>query len=193
MGYNKTMKFKVVFLDIDGVLNNFLSHKEKDSTGHFPYDVKINHEKVALLNKLLSTTKAKIVLSTRWVSRIGLQETITILASHGITGPYVMPNDVGEEDVVKPMDWLDSDAKGKFYGVLATPKKMSSEKCHEIGFWLYDYSKYVESYVILDDDLIYSSSKEDRASRQVQTNPEKGLTEEDIKKAINILNIKLIE
>lgn len=51
---------KIIFLDIDGVLNSFKSYYKKDS--HVPID----EHKVFLLSQICEKTNAKIVLISSW-------------------------------------------------------------------------------------------------------------------------------
>lgn len=172
---------KVIFLDIDGVLAPH--QKSKIVDGYFPYNVKFSTIAVKNLKSLLEQSQAKIVLSTKWVDRLGFETVVTTLASHGILGPYVVFQDVETNiaDFVQAGDWLGS--RNKFYGITITPKKMSSEKCHEISFWLSDYADKIEGYVVIDDDFIHGQEQ-----YQVQTNGQKGLTKADVIKSLEILN-----
>lgn len=173
---------KVIFLDIDGVLSPHNNCKPQND--HFPYHVEFSPTAVANLKTILEKTGAKLVLSTRWVNRLGFSNTALVLASHGIAGPYVVGQDVSTDknEHVTPGDWL-SDKGHKFYGVSVPPKKMSSDKCHEISFWLSDYHDKIDGYCVLDDDRI--SGQEDY---QVQTDGDIGLTEKDVEKVISVLN-----
>lgn len=173
---------KVIFLDIDGVLSPH--SKFAPDSAHFPYHVAFSPIAVQNLKNILEKTGAKLVLSTRWVDRLGFTSTALVLASHSITGPYVIGQDVSKNknDAVSPCDWL-SDKGGKFWGVTIPPKKMSSDKCHEISFWLSDYSDKIKGYCVIDDDFI--AGQEDY---QVQTDGEVGITEKDAEKIIEMLN-----
>jgi hypothetical protein len=172
---------KIVFLDIDGVL---APHKKSiKQHDYFPFNVEFSPTAVKNLKKILEKSQAKLVLSSKWVDKLGLTTVVTTLASHGILGPYVVYQDVETNiaDFVKPNDWLAD--KGNFYGITSTPKKFSSDKCHEISFWLSDYAAQIKGYVVIDDDFI--AGQEDY---QVQTDGKQGLTEENVDQALNILN-----
>jgi hypothetical protein len=173
---------KVIFLDIDGVLsphNRFTPQNDR-----FPYHVEFAPAAVQNLKTILDQTGAKLVLSTRWVNRLGFANTALVLASHGINGPYVIGQDVSTDknDHITPHDWL-SDKGAKFYGVSVPPKKMSSDKCHEISFWLSDYAEKIDGYCVIDDDHIPGQD-----DYLVQIDGEIGLTEKDVKKVISVLN-----
>lgn len=173
---------KVIFLDIDGVLSPH--SKFAPDSAHFPYHVTFSPAAVKNLKHILNVTGAKLVLSTRWVDKLGFSNTALVLASHGITGPYVIGQDVSKDknEHVSPGDWL-SDKGGKFWGITVPPKKMSSDKCHEISFWLNDFSDQIKGYCVIDDDII--AGQEDY---QVQTDGEVGITKKDAEKIIAVLN-----
>ena len=182
-------KIKVIFIDIDGVLSPFGEEKYSYKEGEFPYAVKFSQKCVDNLNKLLEKSGAKLVIHSDWGKQMKLVNIITIFATHGIKGPYALPKDVGKDDDIKN---IFSDAS-KLYDIAITEKKFSSNKSHEIGFWLSDYEQFVESYVIIDDKEIYPDydAFADRNSRTVKPDSQVGLTEKDVEKALSILNEKL--
>jgi hypothetical protein len=174
---------KVIFLDIDGVLSPHVKVENKGQ-GDFPYDVKFNPRTIKNLKVLLKESNARIVLSTTWIKNIGFKATTLALATHGIVGPYFVAEDVGEKsNEITVRDWIMEPSSSKFYGTAVTPKKFTSEKCHEISFWLSEYKDKISGYVVLDDEFIY-----DQEEHQVRVNGKKGLTVDDVKKALMILN-----
>ncbi|OJJ15443.1 hypothetical protein BKI52_39195 [marine bacterium AO1-C] len=83
---------KVIFLDIDGVLNHtlwFQSEERKlvleDNSRAKWFDPKA----VALLNELTDTTEAKIVISSSWREGYPLEELTEILRLQGVTGEII--------------------------------------------------------------------------------------------------------
>jgi hypothetical protein len=114
---------KVLFLDIDGVLN---SHRTAIAFGGYPHDVtgeerdRFDEVGLALIRGIVKEAKAEVVLSSSW--RIGMSyEHIGTCLGLPIIG--------------------------------ATPQKWSNEQVrgHEIAEWL-DAHPEVECYVIVDDD-----------------------------------------
>ena len=157
---------KVVFLDIDGVLNSeeffeTLPYKEHDKYIEAGYNedqafglCNIDSVPVTKLNYLLSQTMAKIVVSSSWRgSDPKLQETFAIV---GI--PHYI-------DI--------------------TPYHKNRHRGTEIQMWL-DKHPEVENYVILDDD---NDMLEHQLEHFIQTNwMKRGLSDENVEQAINILN-----
>lgn len=113
---------KVVFLDIDGVLNNSGSR-----SGLALFDV----SNIKALNQIIEKTTAKIVLSSSWRHNIGNDQLFSIdsfawlLASHGIKQICnrlidITPHD-GRSDLVNNdrgfqcRQWLDMHCEAKKY------------------------------------------------------------------------------
>ena len=172
---------KVIFLDIDGVLNTtqtFIEiRKEWKETGK--RRIEIDLERVQYLKEIVDATGAKIVLSSAWRAfgkmtcdgvyqpkNEKMASLINIFAEYGLTIYDVTPRD--------PKGWREN----------------------EISAWLKD--KEVESFIILDDDsydlqsflhkeLIKTSiTKDDEMITNM--NPVIGLCENHVKEAIEILN-----
>lgn len=154
------MKLKIIFLDIDGVLNpsRFMNIfykvrkelgdgvKTRDEFGHYfaPYTVDA-------LEKIINQTAAKIVVSSVW-RRSGLE-------------------------VMREM-WKRRRLPGEIYDV--TPV-LNVERGYEIAEWLREND--VDSYVIIDDN-------DDMLPEQnfIQCNNKLGLTDELADKCIQLLD-----
>ena len=154
---------KVIFLDIDGVLNSDKSTEDNYET-HGHYHSMIPHEMhVKWLNYITNKTDASIVISSTW--RMGCSN-IRVL-SHllylcGVTG-----------DVIG-----------------LTPKLNNQERGNEIQSFLDNYSNSsiqnkfpITNFVILDDDSDMSHLK----THLVLCDELIGLTKSDAEKAIKIL------
>lgn len=157
---------KVIFLDIDGVLNSEQFWEEQ--TQSFRYTAALNEGKtddeisvvanfdpqaVALLNQLVKQTDAEIVVSSTWRSDYNIQFKLRYAG------------------IKKPM-----------YGI--TPFSKDRHRGTEIKKWLDDHPE-VTNYVILDDD---NDMLEEQMNNLVQTHWLTGLTIDNVKQAINILN-----
>lgn len=163
---------KVIFLDVDGVLNSkqsFEKTRKQYPNKEIRFDTP-HPDHITWLNKITDATGAKLVISSCWrneFSVMGWNRYFDLLDVH-------------------------ADVIGK------TPK-LDSYRGTEIQCWLlehqskiikyadsswYIYKEPVESFVILDDD----SDMENLLPYLVKTNNEIGLTEEDADKAIKILN-----
>jgi hypothetical protein len=154
---------KVLFLDIDGVLNSHSFWKRRVELAH-SMDDKIDPLAVQRLNRLTDETGAKIVVSSTW--RL----------------PYVWSNQ---------FDMLATNIKN--IGITAevigmTPDhKKSYGRGGEIQAWMtkaWEDGLNIESFVIIDDD----SDMDHLLPFLVKTTFTDGLQEEHIESAIKILS-----
>lgn len=148
---------KVVFLDIDGVLNSNEWFKRHPTPGKWALD----RTCVQRINIICEKAKADVVISSSWRLHMKPQYLIEILVSHGLTASVIG---------LTPR---------LFYGL------KEADRGDEIGTWLDKFGQEgnIEKFVILDDydDMnIYSPYL-------VQTSPEVGITDIDVKLAISIL------
>jgi len=160
---------KIIFLDFDGVLNSveyMMFNKEEWNSGDSAGMV--DPDAVALLNKLIEKTGAKVVVSSTWRLGHTAEELFEILKRKGFTGEVIgrtpSPFFIDEENFV------------------------FSDRGHEIQKWLRSQKNMtIESFVILDDesDMVHLKP------RLVQTTWKHGMNEDHINKAIAILEIPL--
>ena len=161
---------KVIFLDIDGVLNsNFWNadHQREISDGKY-----IDTEKVKLLSKLVKKAEADIILHSGWRFWFGSdlkpmrQEAgylADLLEKEGMVVAGMTP-DLTTEEIRKT-------------------RKFSKVKADEILMWLKNHPE-TERWVVIDDLELHN---DEIAKKQVKTDPEQGLTEEDVARALGIL------
>ena len=161
---------KVVFLDIDGVLNsNFWNenHQREISDG-----ILIDESKVKMLCKLARDTDAKIILHSGWKYwfdsdlkplRREAENLRALLEKEGLTIAGVTPDHTTEE--------------------IKKSKKFSLVKAGEILAWLKQHND-VDAWVVLDDLDLHNAEIE---KHQVRTDPSIGLTDEDVEKAERML------
>ena len=128
---------KIIFLDIDGVLNsNFwnASHQREISDGTL-----IEEEKVALLGTLVKRTDAKLVLHSGWrvwfgegmqPARKEAKRLVEMLKAYGMELTDVTPDLTTEE--------------------IRRTKKFSLVKAQEILAWLEQHPQ-VGTWIVLDD------------------------------------------
>lgn len=151
----------LIFLDIDGVLNNYPglvklrarqvgAHDIDDSEDMFP-------EHVERLNRIIQETGALVVLSSSWRRMFPLVTIVSFLERRGFRGRII----------------------GK------TPTSLSGYRGEEINRWLAENTSggVPPRFVILDD----GSDMEPHQDRLVQTDMDLGLTEEDAARAISLL------
>lgn len=159
----------VIFLDIDGVLNSNLwneNHQKEIKEGTL-----IDRNLVSLLGMLVRTTNAKIVLSSGWrfwfdekkvPIRTETERLVEFLSSENIS-IYDFTPDLTTEEIRKSL-------------------KFSLVKAQEILKWI-ELHEEVNQWIVLDDLDLHNSIV---SEHQIQTNPEIGLTREDVELAMNI-------
>lgn len=161
---------KVLFLDIDGVLNsNFWndSHKTEISDGTL-----IDEEKIKLLASLVKETDSEIILHSGWRFWFDTElkplcteanKLVQLLEKENLYISGVTP-DLTTEEIRKT-------------------KKFSLVKADEILLWINLHNSVTE-WVVLDDLDLHN---EQIRRHQVKTDPTFGLTLENVKQAKKIL------
>lgn len=172
----KTTELKaIIFLDIDGVLHSF--SYEKYLTNHnkdwYDNDGAIFDPKcIAALETLINTTKARIVISSSWKDSRVCNDALSVLRGiwerRGLAG-----------DIVGITPTLTPDELHELYGFHST----QIWKGYEIDQWL-KRNPQCQSYVIIDDQNVIL---ENQRPFFVKTDGNKGLTNKDTKKAIEII------
>lgn len=164
------MEMKIIFLDIDGVLNNEINYNDAALEQRYvdtgEYD-DIDKRCVSLLNTLIKSTGAKVVVSSTW--RIGrtteqLQETLNKFGFEG--------------EVIGITPWMDRTQYmlrgNEIYAWLDQNEDL-------LGMNRYDFNRYV----IFDDDSDMLLWQKDNF---IQIDPYVGLTPRNIWRAEHILN-----
>ena len=169
---------KVIFLDVDGVLNSSRTLYE---------DISLEDDLISNLKELVDKTGAKIILSSSW--RLSTEAVATLMDRLDKFGLAISGMTCDGVD----LDWLEKyefDATKKYLDTKFDwdenrQIKITHDRGAEIFKWLHDHDDCV--YVILDDEIEdikpYFSE-----SVIVKTSYKTGLTKEDVKKAIQILN-----
>ena len=188
---------KVIFLDIDGVLNNEkhikqihdLVHKRKlplamIKGAYFPYS-----DTILPLKKIVDETNAKIVLSSDWKNLKGRKESLKqIFERYGLKIFDETPNGVDLNELNKIGFDKNKCCDAIYRNIWHTSffDKTTKDTGAEIAYWLSKHPE-VETFVILDDDFL--DIEPYYTKEHVQTNRfEEGLTYELANKAIQILN-----
>ena len=178
---------KVIFLDIDGVLNSEsymrkleakhrqLGHTETVSPGGettwtcscFKLYQQVDPEAVARLNRLVALTKAKIVISSTWRKLFDPPDLRRTLEGHGLVAEIIgeTPDGHDEPEMITVYGPLERVYRG-----------------YEIDFWLRKHPG-VDQFVILDDGGDMAMHK----NRLVQTDSEDGLCDEHVDLAVRVL------
>ena len=169
---------KILFLDIDGVLNSEVSFNEThekwfasgESTKGTEYNWPLGHlypPYILLLNKIVEATDCKIVISSSWriICHVhNLQEWLTIKG-------------------FKHSDHI----------IDSTGRNNDGRRGGEIQDWLDANQHIIKSYVVIDDDaedIIGDKTTKKHPNNFVKTSFKTGLTQECVDKAIAILNSK---
>lgn len=164
---------KILFLDIDGVLNTERQHDHCVEAGltyvdNFGYA--FDPEAVANLERIVNETGADIVISSSW-KFWGLSTIQKLCASRELPGKVVdiTPNNVSDELLLS---------------IDLSLMEMPAGKGSEIKEWLDAKGSEVVNYAILDDvpDML-----PEQQSHFVQTDPRVGITKDDAERIIEIL------
>lgn len=164
------MGIKVIFLDIDGVLNVI-------SQGHDEFGPKFHQHFMDNLRWIVEETDAKIVISSSW-RYAGIEAMKGMWNKRGLAGEII--------DVTPDCAKLVERGTFKYYDAV--------ERGHEIQQWI-DEHPGIDSYVILDDDNDMLESQRENFVRTAnnRNHPDcidigYGLTRKCAEKAIQILN-----
>ena len=169
---------KVIFLDVDGVLNSNRTLYE---------DISLEDDLILNLKELVDKTGAKIILSSSW--RLSTEAVSMLMDKLDKFGLVISGMTCDGVD----LDWLEKyefDATKKYLDTKFDwdenrQIKITHDRGAEIFKWLHDHDDC--AYVILDDEIEdikpYFSE-----SVIVKTSYKTGLTKEDVKKAIQSLN-----
>lgn len=154
---------KIVFLDVDGVLNSQRIANRIGWGGHFDESEEATHDNVKWgqslvdnLKEIVQKTGAQIVISSTWRKFFSIQKFKDMFAVYNFNDAPVIDK---------------------------TPGGYANRGL-EINRWLAD-NPSVTGYVILDD---YPDFLPEQNVFYVETDPEIGLTEQDRDRAIQILN-----
>lgn len=162
---------KIIFLDVDGVLNSEKHYRKRGEPDYRwedepPYPLsEFDSEAVALLNRIIKETDAKIVVSSTWRIGRSVDELKELFKNVGVEGEIIDKTKILRE------------RRGYERVVRGT----------EIRRWIEEFEdESFENYIIIDDDGdMLPSQKKDHF---VKTSFWFGLTEEDVEKAVSILN-----
>jgi hypothetical protein len=151
---------KIIFLDFDGVLTTSKAYGVLDK------------EKMALLQKIIEQTGAKIVISSSWRC-LDLDSTIYSLT-------------LGKDYIGTPLDWL-KDAVGVTIRPTEDEFNMVEywSREDEIKMYLKDHAGEIDQFIILDDQ---EDEFDELLPHLVKTTIKTGITEETVKQAIQLLN-----
>ncbi|MBR6309360.1 MAG: hypothetical protein IKR39_12220 [Lachnospiraceae bacterium] len=157
---------RVIFLDIDGVLNSRFwedEHQVEISDGKY-----VDIEAVKLFSQLVKETDATVILHSGW--RFWFDETMNPTRSEAKYFADAMARE-GVEIVGVTPDLTTEEIR--------RTRKFSLVKADEILCWLQDHRE-CGNWVVLDDLDLHNSEIE---AHQVRPNNDVGITKEDVEKA----------
>ena len=165
---------KVIFLDIDGVLNTKYWYSQKDRNApQDQYGYAFDPTSVANLAQIIEKTGAEIVISSSW-KELGLSELRNMWKERKLPGNIIdVTPDYMTDEMLLNADLNDTDIDHLYI-----------RGC-EIKGWLELHGADVSHYVIIDDmdDVV-----PEQQSHLVQTDPNIGISDWDAIMAIMILN-----
>ena len=163
---------KVIFLDIDGVINTKEWHcRMTKDTPHDEFGFAFDPIAVSNLEHIIDETGAVIVISSSW-KFLGVPKLRKMWEMRNLPGTIhdITPNTISDEMLLNAN--LDEMELGVCRG-------------NEIKEWLSRHQGEVSNYVIIDD---YDDLLQEQMGHAVITNTLIGITENDAEKAIAILN-----
>ena len=165
---------KLIFLDIDGVLNSDVymetpfyqdevkSHGINDYKSYAvvlrAHHTHLDPSAVQLLNQLVKDSGAEVILSSTWRLRYSLEEMNDMLKKRGATFQII--------------------------GTTPSIKRQGTKRGSEVSLFLSKLEEQPESFVILDDIDQFPHHR----ANFVRTPEKTGLTKEYVEKALKILN-----
>ena len=158
---------KLIFLDVDGVLNY------RGSTSRSPSGcLGIDSDKVKLLRQIIDQTGAIVILTSTW-------------KTDWFPSAFI-------EDLPRDGQYLErSLAKHRVFIRAKTDDTSWEERGAGILSYIKNCGEKVDSFVILDDES-FDFNTVGISNRHVKTSFENGLLETDIEKAVKILNTEFI-
>ncbi len=181
----KKSKRPIIFLDMDGVMNNDQSLK-KSRQGIFPIGnapaMTVSTLCVHLLQKLVKQTNSQIVISSSWRSHTtdDMDFNLSICKKKYFSGNKTVINALVYAGFIDCREFIIGNTPDSLYRL---------KRGAEIQLWLDShpdaYTTNVTPFVIIDDD---EDMTEDQLKNHfVKTNPKKGFTITDFDKAFAIL------
>lgn len=149
---------KILFLDVDGVLNNYDTTDRVIIDDYKSFYIGIDDSKVKLLNEIIEKTDAYIVLSSTW--RLYDEHYYYLCVKFFKINPNLPQRIIGQTK----------------YLLLGT-------RYDEIKAWIDKY--YISEFVVLDDQ--FRGVLCQFGDRFVQCNEIDGLMPDDVKKCVELL------
>lgn len=183
---NINKQIKIIFLDIDGVLNNGIMTSDEYLQIDI-YGSQFSTQNIQNLKKIIDETAAYIVVSSTWRHNATPDEKIVGLEY--LQNMWKDRNLPGEVIDITPYYFVNKGPNNQLDSLIK-PSCNSIPRGYEIKMWLfslgYGYSKsIISNYVILDDDqdMLY-----EQRNNFIKIDAMYGLTKENTKETIKLLN-----
>jgi hypothetical protein len=150
-------KQKIIFLDIDGVLNNHTAKNIYDKNSILP-------QCIESLNNILISTFAQIIIISNWSQQLTLSQLQKMLSERGLL----------TNSIVGAIEPTEITQNGLTYSTIEKDKFIKK----------YIEENQLDSYLIIDDNL--NSELLDN-SRVIKPSTHVGLNQEHVKTAVKIL------
>ena len=183
------MRHRIIFLDIDGVLNTALGGPYTTPLDNAHPDRKwlamIDPEKVAHLNAIVHASRAKVVISSSWRLHFMVEDMQRYLNAQGFEGEVIDRTGTFFGERPHEPNWPSALTLGAygFQGEQGMSDYVWPVRPHEVHAWLRDHQQEVEGFVILDDIAEWHWL----APHHVGTDMHVGLLEEHVQPALRIL------
>ena len=167
-GQQRDNQMQILFLDVDGVLNNVRTRTRTEDGFYFVED-----SKIALVKELVEQTGAELVLSSTW--RVGWKEIEEgKIGKNNIDAFLLLKNKFLEYDLQSDLQFLSY-----------TPFLETNYRGDEIAAWITQWrGEEIEPLLILDD---YTDIKP-YGRFFLRTSFMEGITKRHVKKGIQMLN-----
>ena len=163
---------KVIFLDIDGVLNADDDFGGRNRPNPYGGGFRgISRAKVRNLKHIVDMTNAKLILVSSWKH----EYMDYVKTKDNIYGKYLINKLEAEDLYIYETTWQYDRTKG------------GMSRGFEINSWLNDTAEDIDSWILIDDEIFYDYD-ENIINHLIKTNEETGLTKKLAEKAISLLN-----
>ena len=160
------MGIKIIFLDIDGVLNCKTTRETHCGT------IGVEQRFIDLLKEIVEATDAKVVLTSTW--RLGWKDL-----DYGMPTPRT-------DDFLYLKDKL---AASGIVFLSKTPSSATRHRGQEIVKWLQCWGgEPIDEYIIIDDDIYDLSDTKECQGHIIETSWSEGLKKGAVNMAIRMLN-----
>ena len=173
---------KYIFLDFDGVLNTENYQKELKQSGSIAtdrYGFLFDPAAVANLKTIIDVTGAKVCVTSSWAIEIGAKRLPEFWKARQMPGTLAGTTAGIPVAMDAFFDMEDFDPYKLLEGGVGA-------RGSEIKAYLEKKGAVCSPYVILDDTADFCKEQQ---SHFIQVNPQTGITEEDVNKAIKILSL----